>query len=82
MTGRIKDSDHARNFLDSVKSRKECSCDLEFGHRVTTAALIGNVALKTRALLEWDAKGERFTNSAAANKYLRYDYRPPYTLPT
>ena len=81
VTARIKDADHARNFLDCVKSRKTPSCDVEFGHRVTTAALLGNIALKTKAVLEWDARAERFTNSAAANKLLSYEYRKPYKMP-
>jgi predicted dehydrogenase len=79
--GPIKDADHARNFLDCVKSRKTPSCDVEYGHRCTTAALIATVALRTRSFLEWDAKAERFTNSAAANKYLSYEYREPYKFP-
>jgi hypothetical protein len=33
-----------------------------------------------KALLEWDATKERFTNNEAANKYLRYEYRAPYKL--
>jgi predicted dehydrogenase len=82
VTAHIKDSDHARDFLDCVKSRKVCSCDVEYGHRVTTAALLGNIALKTKSVLEWDARAERFTNSTAANKLLSYEYRPPYKLPT
>jgi predicted dehydrogenase len=80
--GPIKDADHARNFLDCVKSRKAPNCDVEFGHRCTTAALIGNVAHRSKLYLEWDAKAERFTNSAAANKSLTYAYRKPYTMPT
>jgi predicted dehydrogenase len=80
--GRIKDADHARNFLDCVKSRQTPSCDVEFGHRCTTAALVANIAHRTRAYLEWDAKAERFTNSETANKRLSYAYRPPYTLPS
>ena len=72
---------HARNFLDCVKSRKECNCDIESGHRATTAAIIGNIAHKTKSLLEWDGKAERFTNSEAANKLLSYEYRKPYKLP-
>ena len=71
MTGTIQDADHARNFLDCVKSRKACNCDIEFGHRGTTAALIGNIAHRTKAYLEWDAKAERFTNNEAANKMLQ-----------
>lgn len=72
---------HARNFLDCVKSRKPCNCDIEIGHRSTAATLIGNIALKTRALLEWDAAAEQFTNHTAANRYLKCEYRPPYKFP-
>jgi hypothetical protein len=72
---------HARNFLDCVRSRKRCTCDIETGHRSTTAALIANIALQTKSHLEWDAAGERFTNSADANRHLAYRYRAPYHLP-
>lgn len=79
--GQVRDADHARNFLDCVKSRKAPTCDIEYGHRCTTAALVANIALRTKAYLEWDAKAERFTNSEAANKLLSYEYRKPYTFP-
>jgi len=73
---------HARNFLDCVKSRKETNCDIEVGHRSTSAPLIGNIAYKMKAFLEWDGKTERFTNNAAANRLLSYQYRAPYKFPT
>ena len=73
---------HARNFLDCVRSRATCNCDIEVGHRDTSAALIGNIAHKTRTLLEWDGKAERFTNHSEANRYLSYEYRAPYKLPS
>jgi len=74
-------SEHARNFLDCIKSRGRCNCDIETGHRATTSTLIGNIALKTRTLLDWDGKTERFTNHEAANRLLSYRYRAPYQLP-
>ncbi len=80
--GKADTADHARNFLDCVRSREKCNCDIETGHRDTTAALIGNIAHKTKSYLEWDGKSERFTNSDAANKLLRYEYRAPYKLPS
>jgi predicted dehydrogenase len=73
---------HARNFLDCVRSRKACHCDIETGHRSTSATLIADLALKTKSYLEWDARQECFTNNSAANKYLRYEYRPPYRFPS
>jgi predicted dehydrogenase len=72
---------HARNFLDCVKSRQRCHCDIEIGHRSTSATLIGNVAYKTRAHLEWDAAAEKFKNHPEANRFLSYPYRAPYRLP-
>jgi predicted dehydrogenase len=71
---------HTRNFLDCIKSRGKCNADVLTGHLSTSATLIGNIAHKTRSLLEWDAKTEKFTNNEAANQYLQYKYRAPYTL--
>ena len=71
---------HARNFLDCIKSRGRTNCDTLTGHTSNTGPLIGNIALKTRSLLEWDAARERFTNNEAANRHLHYEYRKPYTL--
>jgi predicted dehydrogenase len=81
-TGKISDIDHARNFLDCIKSRKQPNCDLEFAHRATSSALIANIALRTRSFLDWNATTETFENHPEANQYLRYDYREPYRFPT
>jgi len=80
-TGEDATPSHARNFLDCIRSRGICNCDIETGHRSTTATLIANIALKTHSYLEWDAQAERFTNNPAANKFLSYAYRAPYKLP-
>jgi predicted dehydrogenase len=81
-TGDADTRHHARNFIDCVRSRKETNCDIEVGHRSTSAPLIGNIAYKMKAFLEWNGKTERFTNNAAANRLLSYQYRAPYKLPT
>jgi predicted dehydrogenase len=80
--GNADTAHHARNFLDCVKSRAACNCDIETGHRSTSATLLANIALRTKSLLEWDRTAERFTNSAAANKLLTYRYRAPYKTPS
>jgi predicted dehydrogenase len=74
------DAPHARNFLDCVKSRGKTNADILTGHLSTSATLIANIALRTESLLKWDAKAERFTNNAEANKLLHYEYRAPYKL--
>jgi predicted dehydrogenase len=72
---------HARNFLDCIRSRQACTCDIEIGHRGTSATLIANIAHQTKSYLQWDGKAERFTNNPEANKHLNYEYRAPYRLP-
>jgi predicted dehydrogenase len=73
---------HARNFLDCVKSRKETNCDIEVGHRSTSSPLIGNIAYRLKAYLEWNARTEKFSNNSAANRLLSYQYRSPYKFPS
>ncbi len=81
--GRMDDNltqQHIRNFLDCVKSRETCHCDLETGHRSTTFALLANIALRTRSRLEWDPKKERIITPESANQWLHYEYRKPWKL--
>lgn len=78
--GRTAVAPHARNFLDCVRSRKKCNCDIETGHKSTIPALIGNIAYRTKSYLEWDGGAERFANHQAANNLLSYKYRAPYEL--
>ena len=38
---------HTINFIDCVRSRKSPNADIEIGHRGTSVALLGNIAMKT-----------------------------------
>jgi hypothetical protein len=71
---------HARNFLDCMRTRELPRCDVEVGHRSTTYALLANIALVTRAQLEWDAQRETITNHAEANHLLHYENRASWKL--
>jgi predicted dehydrogenase len=73
---------HARNFLDCIKTRGKCNADILTGHLSTSATLIGNIAHKTRSMLEWNSQSEQFTNNPGANQFLQYKYRAPYKLYT
>ncbi|MCC6394813.1 MAG: Gfo/Idh/MocA family oxidoreductase [Bryobacterales bacterium] len=78
--GSIDTAFHTRNFLDCVKSRAKCNCDVLEGHRSTAATLIANIAYKTRSYLEWDGAAEQFRNGEGVNRLLEYKYRAPYKL--
>jgi predicted dehydrogenase len=71
---------HARNFLDCMRSRKTPNADIEEGHRSTTMSLLTKISLATRLRLEWDGEKEQITNSKEANDMLHYEYRKPWKL--
>jgi len=78
--GKVDTADHTRNFLDCVKSRNLPSADVEIGHRDTSAAILGNIAYKSKKVIEWDGSRETITNEPSLNKQLKLVYRKPYTL--
>jgi len=73
-------SQHARNFLDCIRSRAIPAGDVEVGHRSTTFSLLANISLATRSMLEWDPKRETILNNPQAASLLHYEYRKPWTL--
>ena len=71
---------HVRNFLDCVKSRQAPASEIEIGHRSTTAALLGNIALKVKQKIVWDAKKEQIVGNPEAATLLTKQYRSPWKL--
>ena len=41
---------------------------------------LGNIALRTGKLLEWDAEREQIVGDTEANAWLKYEYRKPWIL--
>jgi len=77
----IRSSGHARNFLDSVRSRAEAICPIDSA--VTDDALchIADAAIRLNRKLTFDFRTERFVNDEAANQRLRVrPMRKPWRL--
>jgi predicted dehydrogenase len=71
---------HAGNFLDCVKSRQQPVENLEVGYHVTAVAQLGNVALRSKSRIEWDAANEKVIGNDVANGLLFRPYRAPWKL--
>ncbi len=71
---------HKREFLDGIRSRTKCSCDIEYAHRLTTIPLIGNVSQRVGRRLRWDASKEQFPGEPDANQLLTRKYRKGWDL--
>jgi hypothetical protein len=71
---------HARNFLDCIRSRQAPVENLDIGHHVSAVAHLGNLALRSKSRIEWDAAGERVATNEEANRLLARPYRAPWKL--
>lgn len=72
---------HIEDFLNSVRSRKTGKTNAEVAHRTCALIHLGEIAYRTRTVLEFDPKTETVTNSSKANAMLTKEYREPYGLP-
>jgi predicted dehydrogenase len=68
----VKDAtpEHARAFLDAVRGVRPPPADAETGHRSTTVAHLGNIALRTGLKLRWDPEREDFDGQPEASRLL------------
>ncbi len=79
--GRDSHLDHVKNFVESVKSRKDPACTIENGRLVAVMTHMGNIAARTQSRLVWDESAKNFGNNAAANALITPQYRAPWKLP-
>ncbi len=73
-------ANHARNFLDCVKSRKRPNGDVEEGHRSAVMCHLGNISTRLGRSLKWDGVKEQVVGDAEANRMLERPYRGPWKL--
>jgi predicted dehydrogenase len=71
---------HVKDFLDCVRSRRRPGTDVEIGHNVSTVAALGNLALRTKRSITWDAAKEQVVGDDEANKLITRPYRTPWKL--
>jgi predicted dehydrogenase len=79
-TGTDLNSQHIRNFLDCVKSRKLPNADVEEGHRSAVMCHLGNIASRLNRTVQWDPASEKIIGDAEAAKLAMRPYRAPWKL--
>lgn len=72
--------DHVRNFLDSVKSRRDPIEPVEVGHRTATICHLGNIAMRLKRKIRWDPDRERIMGDEEAAGLLSRPIRDPWHL--
>ena len=74
-------NEHARNFLDAIKSGTALACPVEIGSQAAILAHLGNVAYRSGETIKWDAANKKMISSPHAHKFGLANYRTPYSLP-
>lgn len=71
---------HQRNFLDSVKSRRQPMSNLAYARQLCLPSQLGLIAWRLGRPLAWDSAAERFVGDPAADYLLDRPYRAPWTI--
>jgi hypothetical protein len=61
-------TNHKRNWIECLRSRKITICPAETGHRSASVCHLANIGYRLRRKLTWDPSAERFIDDAEANK--------------
>jgi predicted dehydrogenase len=71
---------HQKNFIDSVKSRKQPESNLIYAREMTIPMHLAMISFRLKRKLIWDSMKEKFIGDDAANYLLSRKYRAPWTL--
>jgi len=76
-------TNHARNFLDCIKTRETPRSDIDTMHRTTTMCHLANLTYLVGRSIRWDADKEVPVGDREAMECQSYrrEYRRPWTLP-
>jgi predicted dehydrogenase len=80
----MMDTDHFRNWIAAVRSRKpeDLNAEILQGHLSSAMNHMANIAYRTQRTLQFDPNTERFASDDEANRMLTRAYRAPYLVPS
>ncbi len=74
-------TEHMKDFLDCVRTRRKPFCGIEDAFQSTTAVHLAMIAYETRSVVEWDGTKEQISGNPDAAKLLKREYRQPWVHP-
>jgi predicted dehydrogenase len=72
---------HEREWLDSIKSRVEPSCGVNYHWKIDLAITLANLSYKLGRSVRFDPGRERIVDDAEASRLARPEYRGPWKFP-
>lgn len=72
--------DHFAEWLRACKGGPQAGSHFGYAARLTEMCLLGNIAIRARRSLTWDAPAMKVTNLPEANEYITKEYRPGFGI--
>jgi hypothetical protein len=72
---------HEREWLDSIVSRRQPSCCVDYHHRVNVLAVLANLSLRLGRSIRFDGETQQIVGDAEAARLSKPDYRDPWKFP-
>jgi predicted dehydrogenase len=71
---------HKDNWLECIRTRRECICTADIGCRSVSVCHLGNIAYRLKRPLRWDPAGEQFVDDEPANRLVGRPMRSPWRV--
>lgn len=71
---------HEMDWVNAAKAGRQPGAHFGYSGQLTETCLLGNIAKRMDARIEWDAVTMQITNLTAANQYVRSEYRQGWSL--
>jgi predicted dehydrogenase len=71
---------HEADWVRACKTGEPAGADFAYSGPLTETCLLGNIAKRVDARIEWDSANLKITNLPEANRYVRTEYRKGWSL--
>jgi len=71
---------HEQDWVRACKTGQPAGADFAYSGPLTETCLLGNIAKRLDARIDWDAANMKVTNLPEANRYVRTEYREGWSL--
>jgi len=71
---------HHSEWIKACRTGSPTTCNFNYSGALAETVLLGNVAYRSGSRIEWDAANLKVTNAPEANRFIRREYRPGWSL--